>query len=417
MRSIASRLRPFRIVATVRYFLHLRRDSVRRRRREGLRIAVDATPLWGSVTGIGWYLHSLLEGLADREDVCLFLYGPMGEPPSVLPPTGPGLELVAFDVPEDLTLPPGMLRRVLRYLVPWFIAREAPDVVFAPNFFPPRRFSLVRAPLVVTTHDLASVHFSWTLEEATAQALEKELKARLSSAARVVTPSATVREEILEAGLASPEKVVAVHHGPGHLRFASSLDAEQSADFRESLGLGRSFALGVGTLEPRKNLEVLLSAWRLGFERGETLPQLVLCGARGWKDADLRAACEAGLRAGWLVLPGYVDDDQLQWLYREAKLVVQASLYEGFGLPLVEAMLAGRPLVCSDIPVFREVAQDAALFVPAEAPESWLAAVLKVVDSSEGSALAARAKVRAGEFDWRRCADETLAVLQAAAAS
>ncbi|MEM9407382.1 MAG: glycosyltransferase, partial [Acidobacteriota bacterium] len=132
---------------------------------------------------------------------------------------------------------------------------------------------------------------------------------------------------------------------------------------------------------------------------------------------DLRAACEAGLRAGWLVLPGYVDDDQLQWLYREAKLVVQASLYEGFGLPLVEAMLAGRPLVCSDIPVFREVAQDAALFVPAEAPESWLAAVLKVVDSSEGSALAARAKVRAGEFDWRRCADETLAVLQAAAAS
>lgn len=415
MRSVLSRLRPSRLLATAKYFSALRRDSLRRRRREGLRVAVDATPLWGSVTGIGWYLHSLLESLADRDGLCLTLYGPTGEPPSVAPPTGRAVELVALDVPTDLTLPPGLLRRVLRYVVPSLIAREAHDVVFAPNFFPPRRFALTRSPLVVTVHDLAFIHFSWTLEEATARALEKELRVCLEGAARVLTPSFTVREEIVEAGLATADRVVAVHHGPGHLGFESALDAAAVGELRERLGITGAYALGVGTLEPRKNLEVLLEAWRLGAERGESLPQLVLCGARGWKDDALRTACEAGLEQGWLVLPGYVEDLELEWLYRDAQLVVQASLYEGFGLPLVEAMLAGRPLVCSDIPVFREVAQEAALYVPAEDPAAWLDAVLLATTDREAASLSARAETRAADFDWQRCADETLSVLRAAA--
>ncbi len=413
-RSIASRMRPRRIWATLGYFSALWSASRRRRRRAGLVIAVDATPLWGSVTGVGWYLHSVLDALRETPDVTFRLFGPLGEEPAVAPPEGPAIEHVVLDVPEDLSLPPGALRLVLRALVPLMIRREAAAVSFGPNFFLPRRFSWSRGPVVLMVHDLASLHFEWTLQDETADDLRRELRDSVRAAARVLTPSEAVREEILEAQLAPPERVVAIHHGPGHLEFDPATPRDGA--LRGRLGIEGDFALSVGTLEPRKNLQSLLQAWATGHAEGAELPVLVLCGAKGWKNNDLESVFEAGMRDGWLRVPGYVSDEELRQLYLEATVVLQASLYEGFGLPLVEAMAAGVPLVCSEIPVFREVAGDAASYVDATDPAAWLGEVRRLAaDPAARERLAAEGAARAAAFDWDVCAATTLRVLREAA--
>ena len=378
-----------------------------------MKVAVDATPLWGSVTGVGWYLHSVLHAMAEEPDLHLLLFGPLGEEVSVAPPQGSAIEFVHFPLREDLSLPPGLLRQALRLLVPYVISRHEPDVLFAPNFFLPRRFGATSGPQVAMVHDLASIHFGWTLADDTALALKKELEKSIRQARYVLTPSETVRSELVELELAPAEKVVAIHHGPGHLASQRPPDSKLRSSL-EALGAEGDYVLSVGTLEPRKNLKVLLEAWQMANDSDRGLPRLVLCGARGWKDDDLKGAFSRGIEQGWLLLPGYVSDEQLEHLYFGASVVVQASLYEGFGLPLVEAMAAGCPLVCSDIGVFREVVGDAGLYADAEEPAAWVEAVLGALEPEMAEELVSRGRKRVVQFDWTRCGAETLRVLREA---
>ncbi|HXT22464.1 MAG TPA: glycosyltransferase family 1 protein, partial [Thermoanaerobaculia bacterium] len=160
----------------------------------------------------------------------------------------------------------------------------------------------------------------------------------------------------------------------------------------------------VGTLEPRKNLPLLLEAWRQ-VSRRSPAPPLVLCGRWGWHSGDLARAVERGAGEGWLVHLGYVAPEQLAALYRGARLLALPSLYEGFGLPIVEAFAAGVPVVASDLPVLREVAGEAALFAPPENVDAWAAALARLLaDDGLRADLAARGRARAERFDWRRSA-------------
>jgi len=212
-----------------------------------------------------------------------------------------------------------------------------------------------------------------------------------------------VRDEIIEAGLAAPESVTAVHHGPGQLaNVEPGLPPE---------GTPERFALHVGTIEPRKNLAVILDAWRRLRNEGASPPTLVLCGRLGWHSEEILPQLEQGEAEGWLLRFGYVDNPQLAALYHSALFVVFPSVYEGFGLPAVEAQWAATPLICSDIPVLREVAGEAALFVPPDSPEGWAEAVQSLSeDTPQREALSQRGRDHAATFSWPGAALETLDV-------
>lgn len=377
-----------------------------------LTVAVDATPYWDRLTGVGWYLHHLLVQLASVEGVCLDLYGPSlfrhpNDPPPAAPlPTGPSLRTQLIEVPGWLPLPQGLVLRVLRRLETRWLARQRHDVLFAPNFLLPRLFRKSRGALVVTVHDLALRHFRWTLEETTLVALEARLEGTLQRAAEVITPSRAVRRELLEEGLVEPERVTAVHHGPGLVGDVRAAPEPVRRD---------PYALFVGTLEPRKNLVTVVGAWRRLAAGGEVTP-LVACGRWGWKDAELRREVERASHEGWLEHRGYVADEELASLYAGATLLVCPSLYEGFGLPVLEALAVGCPVVCSDLEVFREVAGDAAIYVPATDVGAWAEAVSRLLGDAERRAeLAAAGPRRAEAFDWRRAVEETLVVWRRAA--
>ena len=145
-------------------------------------------------------------------------------------------------------------------------------------------------------------------------------------------------------------------------------------------------------------------------------PPLVLCGKLGWRHEAIEGVMARAADEGWLLRLGYAPDETLRALYDRAALLVSPSVYEGFGLPLVEAMAAGTPIVCSDIPVFREVAGDAASFVPSVDADTWARAVAEVLsDPDRASGLAARGSARVREFSWRRTAERTLAAWSDAA--
>jgi len=213
-----------------------------------------------------------------------------------------------------------------------------------------------------------------------------------------------VAAELAAEGVA-PSRVRAIHLGPGHLPPPTVLAAASPPP-----GTPDRYGLFVGTLEPRKNLETLLVAWRdLRGDGGDGgAPPLLVCGPRGWRARDLRRLLAEAESEGWLRYLGYVSPTELAALYRDAAVVALPSLYEGFGIPAVEALAAGAPLVLSDLPVLREVAGDAALYAPPLRPDLWRDRLREVLaDDTLRRDLAQRARRRAAHFDWHRAAAAT----------
>ncbi|MDA8015842.1 MAG: glycosyltransferase family 4 protein [Thermoanaerobaculia bacterium] len=411
-------LRPSRLAASWRW-LHRQREVLLRRRREPrLTVGVDVSPFWEPLTGIGWYLFRLLQHLAQRDDVRLRLYGPdlvdKGDqpPPVESLPEGPAIEVVRWRIPEDFSVVHYWLADRLRGRERWLVSRDRNDILFAPNFLPPPRFRDCPGALVTTVHDLAVEVVPETMRESTREQLAAGLRRAMEESALVLTDAEAVRGEIIRAGLAPSERVRAVHLAP-----ASGAGTEVPGQRLE--GLPERYVLHVGTLEPRKNLPVLLDAFEAllsSWNAPEEPPSLVLVGGMGWKSEALSARLASLDDSGWLHREGYADEDRLARIYRHAEWLVLASRYEGFGLPAVEAMAASVPLLLSDLPVLREIAGDAALYASAGDVPAWTQLLRKALtDASLRLEMVSRAQARSRRFDWRRTADETVAAWRDAA--
>ncbi len=392
-----------------RTFLWLREvaGQIRRRRAEPrLTVAVDVNSFYEALTGVGWYLHQILVHLADRDDLRLRLYGqslvesdPGAPRPVVAFPPGPAIERVVYEAPDGLVVPPWRANQILRRLAPLLMAADGNQVLFGPNYLFPPLFRFARGARVATVHDLGLLKVPWAVRPDSAEALRERLERTLFEADLLIAPSEAVRREMIEIGV-SPDRVRAIHHGTGVL--AETAPAPLPA------GTPARYALHVGTVEPRKNVPTLLAAWRLLRARGIDPPPLVLCGGWGWKAEAVRQEIAAAAREGWAVHLGYVGPGELAALYAGAELVALPSFYEGFGLPAIEALQAGAPLVASDLPVLREVAGDAALYAPPDRPDLWADLISELLaDGSLREEMRRKGRARAREFDWRRAAGET----------
>jgi alpha-1,3-rhamnosyl/mannosyltransferase len=186
-------------------------------------------------------------------------------------------------------------------------------------------------------------------------------------------------------------------------------------DALRPLGLTvQGYSLFVGTVEPRKNLSALLDAYEgLPALQRSTYP-LVIAGGRGWLSNDIHARMSKAASAGWLHYLSYVPQERLPALYSGARLFVYPSLYEGFGLPLLEAMASGVPVVCSNIPSLHEVAGDAARLVDPFDVAGLQAAISRGLEDEDWRDTAVQQGIqRAAGFTWQRCARQTVEVYQA----
>jgi glycosyltransferase involved in cell wall biosynthesis len=288
-----------------------------------------------------------------------------------------------------------------RMLLSLELAAEPLDLLHGPDFVVPRHR---RCPAVVTVHDLAFLRYPEILT-AESRAHYGQVRDVVAEVDRVIVDSHCTAADVQELLGVPPERLRVVHLAPTPLGPPPSAPAVAAA--RARYGLEGPFLLYVGTLEPRKNLRTLLRAFACLAE-GDSAG-LALAGPRGWLDESIVA--EAARQRGRVRLLGPVPSDDLAALYAGATAFVFPSLYEGFGLPPLEAMAAGTPVVAARASCLPEVLGDAALFVPPE-DEQALAEALRAVlgDASLRGDLRQRGLARAAEYSWERTARETLAV-------
>ncbi|MBK5307374.1 MAG: glycosyltransferase family 4 protein [Frankiaceae bacterium] len=346
-----------------------------------MRIGLDCTPLLGNRTGVGRYTLSLLRALTAYDDELVataFTFRGRDQLSSVVPD---GVAVAARPAPA----------RALQQL--WARTQWPPvelltgrvDVFHATNFvLPPLR----RARGVVTIHDLAYLRHPDTVSSASAR--YRDLVPRsLARASVVVTPSAATAAALREEYDVRCPVVVTPLGVDEHWGRAAPLGDEA----RKRLGLPPTYLLFVGTLEPRKDLRTLLAAHRLVPDA----PPLVLVGPAGWGQQLDVSGC---------ITPGYLGDDVLPGVVAGAAALVLPSLDEGFGIPVIEALAAGTPVVASDLPVLREVGGDVAVYAEPGSPSSFAAALQQVLDDPGDPGVR---RTHGAAYTWTRCAEATRA--------
>ena len=344
-----------------------------------MRVGLDATPLLGARTGVGRYTLSLLRALGGAGDELVATAFTFRGRDGLGPVVPPGVRVAARPAPAR-----GLQELWARTeWPPVELLAGGVDVFHATNFvLPPLR----RARGVVTVHDLSYLRHSATVS--TASARYRDLVPRsLRRASAVITPSASVAEQLRsEYDVQAPVIVTPLGVDAEWFEATPPDDA-----LRRELGLPASYLVFVGTLEPRKDLRTLLAAHRLMADA----PPLVLVGPPGWGEQVDVTGC---------VTPGYLEDRRLRAVVAGASALVLPSLDEGFGLPVLEALAAGTPVVASDLPVLREVGGSVVSYAEQGGAASF-AALLEQVLADPGDPAARRA--HAAEFTWARCAART----------
>lgn len=230
----------------------------------------------------------------------------------------------------------------------------------------------------------------------------------LSRASRVIADSVATRQDLIKRLGLAPGKIVVVPLGVDHARFQPSVPAEAAQNVETMLGIRPPYILSLGTVEPRKNLRTLLQA----YAKLETnAPPLVIAGAKGWGDTKLPDLVQSLGIGDRVKVLGYVPEETLPDLFSATQLFVYPSLYEGFGLPVLEAMACGAPVITSNVSSLPEVAGDAALLVDPESTDQLAGAIQRLIDDSGlRSELAQKGLARSASFTWEETARGTARV-------
>lgn len=356
-----------------------------------MRIVMDAMLLGGRHSGVEVAIEGLCAGLqqcAAGHEV-LVVHRPLYDPR----PLG--------DVPLQFRSAPAWTNaragRILweQAFLPALARHWGADVLHGPGYVLPGAWD---GPSVLTVYDvLAVTHPEWC-KRLNAWHYGRALPSSIRRADLIITPSHTVRGEVIELG-AAPEKVRAIPLGIGeHMRPVS---AEAVAAVRQRYGLDRPYILWVGNLEPKKNVPGIVRAFELAA--GSVPHDLVIAGRIGWRAAQSVAALETSPQRARIRRLGYVAPGELPALYTGADLAVQWSLYEGAGLPAVEAMACGTPAVVSDGGALREWAGQVAPVVPLGDPAELAQRLVELLtDRVRRDDLAVRGLQWARQFTWQR---------------
>jgi glycosyltransferase involved in cell wall biosynthesis len=376
-------------------------------------IGIDCTAAVYQRAGIGRYTRGIVSALAElgtKHSFVLLVAGSGGQPREL----GAGLtELGIGDNFQVRELPLGnrfwtVLWHRLGVRFPADLLTGTVDLFHSPDYLlPPLR----RGKKVVTVHDLSFLRYPEGAEPSLRAYLSASVPRSVREADLVLGDSESTRQDVMELLGVDGHRVEVVYPGVGQA-FRVIEDQHDLAVVQELHGLHRPFILSVGTLEPRKNLVTLLDAYAALRRRG-LQHRLVIAGGRGWLfDGVFRRAEELSL-AEDVVFLGYVPEEHLPALYCLADLLVFPSLYEGFGLPPLEAMACGTPVVTSNTSSLPEVVGEAGLMVPAQDAEALAEAMNMVLaDPALRESMVRKGLSRAAQFTWQAAGEKLLAIYQ-----
>lgn len=357
-------------------------------------LAIDASRADAAVrTGTEWYAWEIIRAiaaLADRPRLTLYHRSAYGD------------WLDAPAVRHRLVRPPRLWTHVGLSTA---MLRDRPRALFVPSHVVP--LAHPRAS-VVTVHDLGYLYEPGAHPPAQRAMLDLTTRWNARVARRIIAVSNQTSRDLVERYGADPARIAVVHSAVDHERFRQF----DPAPALECLGLRRPYLLFLSTVQPRKNVARLVEA----FERLEHPElRLVVAGRSGWMADEDERRIVSSRKAGLIDRLGYVPADAVPALYNGAAVFVLPSLYEGFGMGVLEAMACGCPVVVSDRSSLPEIAGPAAVLVDPLDTESIRAGIERALEPGTGTTLRAAGRARAATFTWQRAARETLEVIDEAA--
>lgn len=375
-----------------------------------MRIAFDASVLQAPRTGVGEYTLQLGQALQQLPEMELCLFDGLGWP-DTFPETprsgyGRASRLIKALLPGAYPA-----RRALMQLrFNQGIRRLKPELYHQPTLWP-LEFD---GPTVMTLHDLTHVHYPETQPRDRLREIERRLPASLQRASRILVDSRFIAEEAIQHYSLPADKLQVAPLGAAP-RFHPR-DEHELQECLTSFGVGmRSYYLCVGTLEPRKNLKLAVDAY-LGLPKSlrERMP-LVIVGGAGWRQEQLEHIPARELSSGRIRLLGYKSGECVAQLLAGAHALLFPSRYEGFGLPVLEALASATPVIACDHAAVPEVAGDAALYADAEDTDGYRTQMLRLIEDSElQQRLRQGGLERSRQFSWERCARITTDTYKAA---
>ena len=371
-----------------------------------MRIGLDVTAAVSQGGGIGRYVRELLRALTvlDTENEYRLFFASKDISTEVLPAL-PG-NFRARRIPfHDIWL--ARVWHRLRAPLPVELITGQVDVYHSPDFALPPTFR--NTPTLLTVHDLSFCRQPSSAAPGLRHYLDGVVSRSVGRATHVLADSQSTKDDLMELYLTPENKITVLYAGVGS-DFSPVTDQDTIAEVRSRYGLGDSpYILSVGTLQPRKNHVRLIAA----FDRAlrDSQYNLVLAGGDGWMYEDVRdQVVRRGLKQR-VIYPGFVAEDDLPCLYSAASMMVFPSLYEGFGLPIVEAMACGVPVIASNASCLPEVAGNASLMVDPRDVSAMATAMQELVSqSSLRAALRARGLERAEQFRWENSAAELMQI-------
>jgi glycosyltransferase involved in cell wall biosynthesis len=366
-----------------------------------MRVGIDARLVFYSQAGIGQYIVHLVNGLAkvDQENEYVLLQSRKDDT-SIL--EQPNFRRISLWTPSH--------HRLERYALNVELMRLGLDVLHSPDFIPPHRPS---CKSVITVHDLAFLLYPHFLTKESARYYGHIDQAVRWTDHIIAVSDSTKRDTVQHLGVPE-DKITVVYEAPNPI--FRPIDREEAKErVRDHHGVEGRYILFVSTIEPRKNVPTLVRAISQLRECYKEDVRLVLAGGKGWLFEDAFATIEEFKLDSQVHFVGRVSSEDLLYLYNAAELLAHPAFYEGFGLPPLEAMACGLPVVVSNVASLPEVVGDAGLLIDPHDVDELAVAMWRILNDSElRQEMRDKGLHQAGRFSWERAARETAAIYRLA---
>ncbi len=371
-----------------------------------MKVIFGTDPIKYPLTGIGRYSFELAKGLEKCSDISelLFLNGRHISHTLPTSTNAPSINLGLKKIIQKNWMA-SELYRVFMPRIKGRVLDQYKDYIYhSPNFYLPA----CACQTVATFHDLSVFTWPECHPKERVRYMRKELLLTLKRASILITDSEFTRQELAQYFNYPITKIFTAKLASSGIFFPRENGVITSVISKYNIKVGK-YAFFTGSIEPRKNISTLLDAYeRLPVELRKTIP-LVISGYKGWESEKLRARFAVAEKNGWLRYLGYTSAEDLPFLFAGAKTFIFPSLYEGFGLPVLEAMASGIPVVCSNSSSLPEVVGNCALMNDPLDTEGLTSSILKSLDDDCWRKQAIeRGLERAKLFSWENCAQETL---------
>lgn len=367
-------------------------------------IALELQPCCWDRSGIGTYTYELARRLHSQEELRFHgnVFNFLGRRDNSAALSG-----ITMPIYQNNTMPYGVYRRIWNFVpIPyqWLFKGKADLSIFFNFIVPPN----IKGHVITVVHDLTYLRYPETMKKSNLEHMRKGIAYSIARSDKIITVSQFSKKEIQEQLGVPEEKISIVYNAPSLAKKSMEYSLVQ-----KKYGINQDYILFVSTIEPRKNIKRLLRAFDYVKKEYKLPHQLVLAGGKGWQDEAIYETAAQLEFSEDIVFTGYISAEEKNTLYQNASVFVFPSVYEGFGIPPLEAMAMGCPVVCTDVASLPEVAGDAAHFVDPFDEKSIAEGIIRVLfDREYADCLVKKGYAQCKKFTWDNSAQQLLRVCQ-----